>query len=262
MLLATASLTRYTSRRKVSGKNGNSNWAQYMQLNKIIYAGHSAVFIEAAGLKMAIDPWLSGNPLCPESLKAPALDLIVLTHGHADHASDAPQLAKRTKAKVAATWELANIMQKEGVAAEQLLHMNKGGSILWNNLTISLTHALHSSSFDTAEGPVYAGEACGVVISGGKHCIYHAGDTALFSDMELIGDVYKPSIAFLPIGDCFTMGPAQAARAAKMIGCKIAIPIHYRTFGALTGTGAEFKRECSRFDIEVIELEPGAAFEF
>jgi L-ascorbate metabolism protein UlaG (beta-lactamase superfamily) len=150
-------------------------------------------------------------------------------------------------------------MREEGVAPEQLMPMNKGGSIEYKGVKVSFTHAQHSSSYDTSKGPVYAGEACGVVLSAGRYSIYHAGDTAMFSDMELIGELYRPYIALLPIGDCFTMGPAHAARAAKFIGCRIAIPIHHKTFDALTGTAEMFRKECSRFDIEVVELLPGEA---
>lgn len=154
------------------------------------------------------------------------------------------------------------LLIQEGVPESRVVPMNKGGAFDFHGLKITLTHAFHSSSYDTASGPVYAGEACGVVISNGRHSVYHAGDTALFSDMEIIGEIYHPHVAFLPIGDRFTMGPAHAARAAKMVECKIAIPIHYKTFDALTGTAEQFRKECSRVDVEVVELEPGATFEF
>lgn len=232
-----------------------------MPIDSITYAGHSAVLVKAGKTVLAIDPWLEGNPRCPQHLKNPTqLDLIVLTHGHADHASDVTRLVRETDCAVAATWELAMLLTKEGVPESRIQPMNKGGSISFAGLKIALTHALHSSSYDTAKGPVYAGEACGVVVSDGKHSIYHAGDTALFSEMEMLGELYRPHIALLPIGDRFTMDPVQAARAAKLIGCKVAIPIHYKTFDALTGSAAQFKSECARFDIEVCELEPGSSF--
>ena len=190
-----------------------------MNIAKAIYAGHSAVFLHFPEVVVAIDPWLKGNPRCPPSLLQPKkLDLIVLTHGHADHASDAPRLAKETGATITATWELAQILIAEGVPAAQVIPMNKGGTVFAKGVQISLTHALHSSSYDTARGPVYAGEACGAIVQQGAHSVYHSGDTALFSDMKLIQEQYKPTLGFLCIGDHFTMGPSEAAKAARLLG--------------------------------------------
>lgn len=235
------------------------------KFERIIYAGHSAVFIESKDFVIAIDPWLN-NPLCPPNLKNPQkLDLIILTHGHSDYAGDAPALAKKTGAKVAATFELAQILAGEGVAPGKLIFMNKGGCVKLGDLTISLVHAFHSSSYDTKAGPVYAGEACGVVIKDGTTSIYHAGDTALFSDMKLIGEIHKPDIALLPIGDCFTMGPNDAARAAEFIGAKTVIPIHHTTFPPLTGTPEAFAKACETWvgdKVRVEILKPGEAFSF
>ncbi|MCB0334288.1 MAG: metal-dependent hydrolase [Bdellovibrionales bacterium] len=229
-----------------------------MSIESITFAGHSAVFLNAGDSVIAIDPWLEGNPSCPNELKSPKrIDLIVLTHGHADHASEAVHLAKQYGSKIAATYELAVLMQQEGVAPEQTFPMNKGGTISWNGFTVTLTNAFHSSSYDTAKGTVYAGEACGVIIGDGSRHIYHAGDTCLFEDMALIQKRYQPEIALLPIGDRFTMGPEEAAQAAKLIGCKLAIPIHYKTFDLLTGTAEEFSKACGALSIETLALEPG-----
>lgn len=229
-----------------------------MQAPKITYAGHSAVFVEMAGKKIAIDPWLKGNPLCPDSLMNPkALELIVLTHGHADHASDAARVAKETGAQLAATYELAMIMAAQGVPQEKLIPMNKGGSAEVGGVVVRLTNAFHSSSFDTDKGTVYAGEACGAILSSKDFTLYHAGDTALFGDMKVIGDLYRPDVALLPIGDLFTMGPREAAIAASWVKCRLAVPIHYKTFGLLTGTYAEFSRECASLGVETAELAPG-----
>lgn len=229
----------------------------------ITYAGHSAVIIEMAGKRIAIDPWLKGNPLCPESLlHLKQLDLIVLTHGHADHASDAARIAKETGAQLAATYELAMIMGAQGVAQEQLIPMNKGGEAIAGEVSVRLTNAFHSSSFDTEQGAVYAGEACGVILSSPHSTIYHAGDTCLFRDLQMIGELYKPDIALLPIGDRFTMGPREAAIAASWVKCGVAIPIHYKTFAALTGTYIEFARECAALGIETMELAAGETREF
>lgn len=230
-----------------------------MKLSKITYAGHSAVLFQAGDKIIGIDPWLSGNPICPEELRNPEkMDLILLTHGHADHASDALSLAKEHGSIVAATYELAMILVNEGVPQSNVLPMNKGGTVQWEGLSISLTNAYHSSSYQTAQGTVYAGEACGIILSDGTTTIYHAGDTSLFSDMNLIREQYQPSISFLPCGDCFTMGPKEAAKAAKIVGSQLNIPIHHSTFGALTGTPEQFEIECKNLGVEALPLKPGA----
>ena len=234
-----------------------------MNKSSLVYAGHSAVFVTIGATSVAIDPWLVGNPRCPVELHDPnKLDLIVLTHGHSDHAGDAVRLARSTGAKVAATYELAMILIGEGVDASQVLPMNKGGSIPFQNLRVHLVNAFHSSSYDTKNGTVYAGEACGVVVSGADKCVYHAGDTELFSDMALIGARFRPTVCCLPIGDRFTMGPDDAAEAARLIGARISIPIHHKTFDLLTGTYEEFSRACSTRGVTCRELEPGQSFDF
>lgn len=237
-----------------------------MGLQKITFAGHSAVFFEitdanGAECTIAIDPWLESNPICPPALKKPKkIDLILLTHGHADHAGEAGFLAKHFGATVAATWELAMILGKEGVPEQHLIPMNKGGTIDFRGVKVSMTHALHSSSYDTPTGAIYAGEAGGFVVDDGTTPVYHAGDTCLFSDISLIGKRYHPKIAILPIGDRFTMGPEEAAEAARLVGCKIAIPIHYKTFPMLVHDASQFKKSCAGMDIEVVVLEPGESY--
>jgi L-ascorbate metabolism protein UlaG (beta-lactamase superfamily) len=234
--------------------------------SSIIYAGHAAVFLEGANHVLAIDPWLDTNPLCPDELKNPKqLDTIVLTHGHSDHADDAVRLGKRYGARLCATYELAMLLKNEGYPEDKIVPMNKGGSTTLDgrasSLKISLTHALHSSTFDTAQGPKYAGEACGVVISTPDRTFYHAGDTALFSDMTLIGKTYAPDYSFLPCGDRFTMGPREAAYAASLIGSKWNVPIHHSTFPLLTGTPEQFSEECTSLEINSLIIEPGKSFQ-
>ncbi|RIL09233.1 MAG: metal-dependent hydrolase [Proteobacteria bacterium] len=224
----------------------------------ITFCGHAATFFNFSQTVLAIDPWLNGNPICPANLKNPKkIDIIVLTHGHADHASEASSLAKKLNSTILAAWELAMIMIAEGVPETQVVPMNKGGTVRVNNIDITLTNAFHSSSYDSPTGTVYAGEPCGIVLRSGSHSIYHAGDTALFSDMKLIGEAYKPAVALLPIGDRFTMGPKEAAKAASLVGCKQAIPIHYKTFDMLNGTVEEFSSECAKYGVEVCALAPG-----
>ena len=226
------------------------------------YLGHSAVLIESSEAVIAIDPWLEGNPLCPAAQRSPGrIDLIVLTHGHADHASDALRLSKLCGAKIAATYELAMILAAEGVSQDKLIAMNKGGSIETCGHCITLTHALHSSSFDSpTRGTLYAGEACGVVIQDNSTAIYHSGDTALFSDMKLIGQRFRPRYAFLSIGDRFTMGPQEGSQAAALIGASTVFPIHHSTFDLLTGKPAELQAALAP-NFKMVELKPGQSYE-
>lgn len=234
-----------------------------MTKRTLTYAGHSAVFVELGSKTIAIDPWLRGNPLCPPSLQERKnIDIIVLSHGHSDHASDAVRVQKESGALLAATYELAMIMIAEGVPSDKVIPMNKGGAVTIDDVEIRLTNAYHSSSYDTKSGTVYAGEACGVIISSQGACVYHAGDTSLFADIQLIGDTFKPDIALLPIGDRFTMGPEEAAQAAAWTRCKLAIPIHYKTFDLLTGTYEDFSKACNKLNIETKELSPGQSMSF
>lgn len=225
----------------------------------VTYAGHSAVFLIMSGMTIAIDPWLKGNPLCPEGLLEPTeIDVIALTHGHSDHASDVVRVQAFTDASVVATYELAMILIKEGVPTDKVIPMNKGGTCtLRDAVSITLTNAFHSSSYDTPDGPVYAGEACGLVVSNGTSAVYHAGDTLLFDDMKRIGQEHSLTAAFLPIGDRFTMGPREAAQAAQLLSARVAIPIHYNTFPLLTGTYEEFSAACDKLGIAHKELIVG-----
>jgi L-ascorbate metabolism protein UlaG (beta-lactamase superfamily) len=154
------------------------------------------------------------------------------------------------------------IMIAEGVPADKVIPMNKGGAVTVDAVEIRLTNAYHSSSYDTKNGTIYAGEACGVLLSSDGGTVYHAGDTSLFSDIKLIGDTFKPDVALLPIGDRFTMGPEEAAQAAAWTRCKVAIPIHYKTFDLLTGSYEEFARACNKLSVETRELLPGQSTSF
>ena len=233
-----------------------------LPFSTITYCGHSAVLLQTKGpipYTLAIDPWLSGNPTCPPHLVNPErLDCIVLTHGHSDHAGDAVRLGKHCGSHLVATYELAMLLIDEGYPEDKVTPMNKGGTVtVGGRYHVSLTHALHSSSYEGSEGPRYAGEACGVVIRDGSNSFYHAGDTALFSDMSFIKATYAPTWAFIPCGDCFTMGPVEAAQAAALIGAKKSIPIHHSTFPLLTGDPNAFIAECKSRGLEAAVMEPG-----
>ncbi|HMO17264.1 MAG TPA: metal-dependent hydrolase [Oligoflexia bacterium] len=239
-------------------------------MNILTFLGHSTVLLQSINKKrILIDPFLDSNPVCPPEFHVNSIspvDHIVLTHGHSDHTAQAMALAKKSGAKVSATYELAMLISKFSNEEVQVIPMNKGGTILLpdTDIRLSLLHAVHSNSFDAPDGTThYAGEACSVLLQleNGKS-LFHAGDTCFFSDMSYIKDKYAPEVACLPIGDCFTMGPREAAIAASVLGVNIAIPVHWGTFPLLTGKPDEFKSECSNLNIESICLEPGSSMEF
>lgn len=227
-----------------------------MQKLSITWLGHSSFHLRTpGGLHVLFDPWYTGNPSFPEGRKPTTADVILVSHGHSDHITDAAAVAKATGATVVGNWEITSWLGTKGV--QQVEPMNKGGTIQVKGLRITMTEAIHSSSFDE-RGIVYLGEPAGfVVVLENSQVIYFAGDTALFSDMKLIGELYKPQIAFLPIGDRFTMGPDTAAMAARWLGVAQAIPMHYGTFPLLTGTPEEFEAHLKGSGIQVLRLKPG-----
>jgi L-ascorbate metabolism protein UlaG (beta-lactamase superfamily) len=202
----------------------------------LTWLGHASFRLDtASGKRIYVDPFLNGNPKCPGDEQTPErVDVIAVTHGHGDHVGDTVDLAKKHAAKVVALVELAGWLGKQGVADEQLIAPNKGGTVEVDGVRFTLTNAFHSGS---APDGSYVGEPSGIVVrtDDGKS-IYFAGDTCVFGDMQLIGRLYEPDIAVLPIGDHFTMGPEEAAVAVELLGVKRVVPCHWGTFGLLTGT--------------------------
>ena len=227
-----------------------------MQTLAITWLGHSAFRLRTPGGKeILFDPWYTGNPMFPEKARPKAADLILVSHGHRDHIFDAAAMAKATGATVVGIWEVTSWLGTRGV--QYLEPMNKGGTITAKGLRITMTDARHSSSVDDS-GLVYLGEPAGFIVTmENGQTIYFAGDTSLFGDMKLIGELYKPDIAFLPIGDRFTMGPDTAARAATWLGVKQVVPMHYGTFPWLTGTPEQLEVHLGGTGIEVLKLKPG-----
>jgi L-ascorbate metabolism protein UlaG (beta-lactamase superfamily) len=232
-----------------------------MALNRdvsIKYLGHSTfIFTTPDGKKLLIDPWVENNPACPyEDRQLDSLDTMLITHGHPDHMQDAVSLAKQFKPQIACIFEISLWLGSKGV--ENATGMNKGGSVQLNGIRATMVNAHHSSCIIEDDGTiVYAGEPAGWIVefSNGFR-IYHAGDTCVFGDMKLIGELYQPELVFLPIGDLFTMDPREAAYACRLLNAKKVIPMHYATFPVLTGTPDQLK-DLVDDGTEVIELRPG-----
>jgi L-ascorbate metabolism protein UlaG (beta-lactamase superfamily) len=186
---------------------------------------------------------------------------MLLTHGHRDHTADAVGLARATGAQVIAPYELALWLREKGL--KRVDAMNPGGTVAALGLSITMVQAVHSSSIEEENAPPrYAGIAAGYVVRFEDGLtIYYAGDTALFGDMRVIGELYRPSMAFLPIGDVYTMGPGQAAKACEWLGVKDVVPMHYGTFPELTGTPARLRELVEPSGVRVIELKPGETFD-
>jgi L-ascorbate metabolism protein UlaG (beta-lactamase superfamily) len=222
---------------------------------KARWLSHSAWLLEGDDT-VVIDPFLSGNPRAVMKPEGVRCDIVVVTHGHGDHFGDAIRIAKANRATLCAMYEIATYAAGKGVKVEE---MNKGGSVTVGKTKVRLVEAVHSGDWLDEGGVLHSlGTASGVVVSSGK-TVYHAGDTALFSDMRLIGERYKPDLALLPIGDRYTMGPEDAGVAAAWVGAPITAPMHYQTFPAIPGKPRDFvgaaKAAGYRGDLRV--LEPG-----
>ena len=228
-----------------------------MQKLSFTWLGHATfTFRTPGGKRIIMDPWVSTNPMCPESARhVGPLDLMLITHGHGDHTGDAVSIGRSSGAHVVAPYELALWLQKKGL--QHVTGMNPGGTLHMLGLSITMVPAVHSSSVEDGSEVVYTGIATGYVIKfEDGMTVYFAGDTSVFGDMRLIAEMYKPSIGFLPIGDLYTMGPEQAAKACELLGISHVVPMHYGTFPALTGTPARL-RELLGSRAQVVELRPG-----
>lgn len=229
---------------------------------QITWLGHACVeFRFDGGEVLLFDPWMEGNPVFPKGYRLERVDAIALSHAHFDHANDVVPLAKKFKPKVIGIFELTSWLEQKGV--ENTVGMNKGGTVDLGFARLTMTHALHSSSTQDGKTQVYAGEAAGFVVrSKGGRSAYFAGDTAVFSDMALIAELYHPQLALLPIGDHFTMGPAEAAVAARLLQAPRIIPLHYGTFPALTGRPEHLEEKLRGTAASVWTLKPGEPVEW
>ncbi|MFQ6045470.1 MAG: metal-dependent hydrolase [Gemmatimonadales bacterium] len=218
----------------------------------ITFLGHAGFLLSDGTNTVAIDPFLTDNPIATLKPKDVKCNAIVLTHGHFDHLPDSIEIAKDNEATVFCNYEIHEYMNEKGVAGTE--PGNAGGKIAADWGWVAFTQAFHSSSHEGR----YLGGSVGAVIHLGGVTVYHTGDTGLFSDMKLLGEIYRPDIALIPIGDRFTMGPELATRAAEFIQPKVAIPMHYKTFPPLVQDASGFKPK----GIEVKVMEPGDSWSY
>ncbi len=223
---------------------------------KITWLGHATFrVVTPKGTHILIDPWVMGNPACPEGEKqVKKVDVMLITHGHFDHVGDAVEIAKKHSPKVVCIPEMGAWLEKKGV--KNVSSMNKGGTQQVEDLAVTMVHAVHSCGITDGDQVVYGGEACGYVVKFENGVsLYHAGDTMAFSDMKIIHELWRPQIAMLPIGDHYTMDPRQAAYAAELLQPKVIIPMHFGTFPVLKGTPSELEKYCE--GCEVHAMKPG-----
>jgi len=223
-------------------------------LARITWYGHAAFKIEIAGRVVLIDPWFNDNPVSP--LKASEItraDVVFVTHDHGDHLGDAFDICKRTKSTFVATFELGAHAQENGV--KDVVGLNIGGSVDIKGVRLSVVQAFHTAS---------RGAPTGVVIEGEGKAVYHAGDTALFGDMSLLGELYDLDVAMIPVGGYYTMGAREAAEAVKMLKPRAVIPMHYKTFPVLAQSPDGFVKNVAEKtpEVKVVVLNPGESYQF
>jgi L-ascorbate metabolism protein UlaG (beta-lactamase superfamily) len=221
----------------------------------VTWLGHASFRVDSPGGKrIYVDPWLS-NPKCPDGEKQPErVDVIALTHGHGDHVGETVELSKQFSPEIVANVELKGWLGEQGAPVGEVPGSNKGGTVEAAGVKFTLVNAFHSSGSDDF---TYLGEAAGIVTeleNGTK--LYFAGDTCVFGDMQLIGRIYSPDVAILPIGGHFTMDPREAGVALELLGTKRCIPCHYGTFPLLAGSPDELRQQAPS-EVDIIELRPG-----
>jgi L-ascorbate metabolism protein UlaG (beta-lactamase superfamily) len=224
---------------------------------RITWLGHATVLVQSAkGTNILIDPFIKGNPKYPREFVLPSrIDYILLTHGHGDHISDVVPVAAEHGSTVVAIYELADYVAGKGVG--KTIGMNLGGTVQLEDVAVTMVEAKHSSGAQDEGGTHYVGVAAGYVLNiADGPVLYHAGDTAVFSDMQLIRDLYRPEVAMLPIGGYYTMGPKEAALAVRLLTPQTVLPLHFGTFPPLTGTPDQLAALLDA-SIEVVRWLPG-----
>jgi L-ascorbate metabolism protein UlaG (beta-lactamase superfamily) len=230
----------------------------------ITWLGHATFHIVTPeGNRVLVDAWVDTNPSCPDEWKPKArenLDAIFLTHGHFDHVNDLADIAKATNPTIVCQYDLTPWLQNKGIAEDKIVGFNKGGTVEVAGIQATMTAAQHSSTLYENEQIIPMGDAAGYILRfSNNFTIYVTGDTSVTYDMLIMGDLYQPDLAILPIGDYFTMDPRQAAYALKLIRARYAIGQHWGTFPILTGTPEALTEACKEFnvDTQVIPLKPG-----
>lgn len=227
---------------------------------EITWLGHATFVLTGPdGERVLVDPFLASNPSCPESMREVGpVDIIAITHGHFDHVADVGVAYEQGQPDaVVAIVEVAHWLRGQGIPSTSVVEMNKGGTVAVAGVEITMVDAKHSAGIAEGEQMLYGGEAAGMVFrfSDGTS-IYHAGDTCAFTDMALIGELHRPAVALLPIGDHYTMGPREAAMACELLGAPRVVPMHYGTFPVLTGTPEALRAACAERGVEVEVLAP------
>ena len=225
---------------------------------QLTWLGHATFRIDTPdGRTIIIDPWIMNNPACPPfEKKLKHVDVLLCTHGHGDHIGDAVEVIKEHDPQVVGMPELCGWLEKKG--AKRTLMMNKGGTQKVGDIKVTMVHADHSCGIEDDGQIIYGGEPCGYVveIEGGLK-FYHAGDTNVFGDMQIIRELYAPELVMLPIGDLFTMSPREAAYACKLLKPKFIIPMHFDTFPALTGRPQQLEKLIEGSGAKVIAMQHG-----
>lgn len=224
---------------------------------RLTYFGHSCFLVETSKARLIIDPYLNDNPAAKTKAEAITCDYVIVSHGHEDHSGDALTISKRCKAPIIANYETAEYFTAKGA---QTHGMNPGGGFNFPFGRVKLTIAHHTSSMEAGLNPIYLGTACGIIVQADGKNLYHAGDTALFLDMQLIGRVGLDA-ALIPIGDNFTMGPDDALIALDFLKPKLAVPIHYNTWPIISQNAAAFAAAAAKAGHTVKPMAVGDSLE-